>query len=275
MFQLPPVRTRYIFEKPLNERFWLYYNISPLWEEFKVTVLKYNHHQGEGSSWTQLLNRVRLGCEALTASDKELLKSRCVSIENVDHEVLHAYHSNAEVAEYNSRMLNKVDKTLYTIMASIKAPLGLKSRITITDDGKVGSTAFLKQLDVKVGARVTLIFNVWTFDGLVNGVMGTIVGISWSRQEDRVEYIAVDFDNPKAGRNQRLKYPRQAAKYSARNGTPIFRHEMDFNLKGSTSAYGTVIQFPLKLGWASTSHKLQVAELKAKFTGQILEYYNF
>ena len=238
--------------------------MSPLWEEFKVTVLKYNHRQGEGSSWTQLLNRVRLGCEALTASDKELLKSRCVSIENVDHEVLHAYHTNAEVAEYNSRMLNKIDKTLYTIMASIKAPLGLKPRIT--DDGRVGSTAFLKQLDVKVGSRITLIFNVWTFDGLVNGVMGTIVGIKWSREENRVEYIAVEFDNPKAGRNQRLKYPRQAAKYSARNGTPIFRHEMEFNLKGSTSAHGTVIQFPLKLAWASTSHRLQVAQLKAKFT---------
>ena len=237
--------------------------------------MTYNHRQGEGSSWTQLLNRVRLGCEALIPSDKELLKSRCVSIENVDHEVLHVYHSNAEVADYNDRMLNKINKTKYTIMATIKAPIGLKSRITITDDGRVGSTAFLKELNVKVGARITLVYNVWTFDGLVNGVMGTIVGVNWSKEEKRVEYIAIEFDNPKAGRNQRLKYPRQAAKYSARNGTPIFRHEMDFSLKGSSSAHGTVIQFPLRLGWASTSHRLQVAQFDAYFIGQILEYSNF
>ena len=223
--------------------------------------MTYNHRQGEGSSWTQLLNRVRLGHEALTVHDKVLLKSRCVTKENVDFEVLHAYHTNADVAEYNSRMLNKIDKTLYNIEATINAPLGLKSRISISEDGRVGTTAFLKYLYVKVGARVTLIYNVWTFDGLVNGVMGTIVGIKWSKEQSKVEYIVVEFDNPKAGRNQRLKYSRQAAKYSSKNGTPIFRHEMNFNLRGSTSAQGTVIQFPLKLGWASTSHRLQVVHL--------------
>ena len=139
--------------------------------------------------------------------------------------------------------------------------IGLKSRISISEDGRVGTTAFLKYLYVKVGARVTLIYNVWTFDGLVDGVMGTIVGIKWNKEQSKVEYIVVEFDNPKAGRNQRLKYSRQAAKYSSKNGTPIFRHEMNFNLRGSTSAQGTVIQFPLKLGWASTSHRLQVVHL--------------
>ena len=230
-----------------------------MWEEFDVSVLTYNHRQGEGSEWTKLLNRVRLGHEALTHNDKELLKSRCVKEEDVDPEVLHVYHTNADVAEYNSRMLNKIEKPLYTIKATLKAPIGLKNRITITDDGRVGSTAFLKELNVKVGARVTLIYNVWTFDGLVNGVMGTIVGITWNKE---IEYIVVQFDNPKAGRNQRLKYSSIAAKYASKNGTPIKKHEMNFNLRGSTSAQGTVNQFPLKLAWASTSHRLQVTQHK-------------
>ena len=204
---------------------------------------------------------MRLGFSALTPSDIDLLRSRCVSDENVHPDVLHAYHSNAEVADYNNRMLNKIDKPLMTIRATIKAPLGLANRVSKSEDGRVGKTAFVEYLNVKVGARVKLIYNVWTFDGLVNGAMGNIVGI-YKRPDGYVEFIAVEFDNPRTGTNQRLKYPRCTARFASKGGTPIFMHEMSFDLSARVnSGQGTVTQFPLKLGWAQTSHSLQVKNI--------------
>ena len=194
----------------------------------------------------------------MTPDDIKLLQSRCVSEVNVDPNVLHAYQSNAECADYNNGMLNRIDAPLVTIRATIKAPLGLRNRVSISEDGRVGKTAFVESLNIKVGARVKLVYNVWTSDSLVNGAMGNIVGIN-KTPEGYVDFIAVNFDKPKAGINQRKKYPKQHAKYASRNGTPIFRHEMSFDLsKRVNSGQGTVTQFPLKLAWAQTSHSLQV-----------------
>ena len=209
-----------------------------------------------------MLNRARLGFEEMTKEDIDLLMSRCVEGTTVEHGYLHAYYSNADVANYNMQMLNKLEKPLYQIKGTIKAPLGLMSRVrnSIKEDGRVGGTGFLDVLNIKVGARVTLIYNVWTSDGLVNGAMGTIVGINMNKENSTVDFIAVAFDNQRAGTNQRLKYQYYADRYSKVNGTPIFKHEMEFDLSKRTtsSAKGTIHQFPLMLAWASTAHRLQV-----------------
>ena len=54
-------------------------------------------------------------------------------------------------------------------------------------------------------------------------------------------------------------------KYEALNGTPIYRIEHEYQLKTkhgksnyAQAAQGKLIQFPLRLYYASTAHKLQV-----------------
>ena len=196
----------------------------------------------------------------MTKEDIDLLMSRCVEGTTVEHGYLHAYYSNADVADYNTQMLNKLEKPLYQIKGTIKTPLGLKDRVSKKEDGRVGGTGFLDVLNIKIGARVTLIYNVLTSDGLVNGAMGTIVGININKENSTVDFIAVAFDNQRAGTNQRQKYKHHADKYSKVNGTPIFKHEMEFDLskRATSSAKGTINQFPLMLAWASTAHRLQV-----------------
>ena len=58
---------------------------------------------------------------------------------------------------------------------------------------------------------------------------------------------------------QRGKYPRLAAKYKGVNGTPIFREEIEIVLsKHGNGPIAKVIQFPLRINYASTAHKMQV-----------------
>ena len=86
-----------------------------------------------------------------------------------------------------------------------------------------------------------------------------------------VKYIA-KFDLDKCGAQQRAKcYERNEflkKKYEAVNGTPIYRIEHEYQLKTrhgkgtyAQAAQGKLVQFPLRLYYASTAHKLQVRTL--------------
>ena len=75
-------------------------------------TLKRNHQQGEGSRWTETLNRLRVG--EPTEEDIELLKSRCITQLNkhYPHEALHMYYTNKDVASYNNLRLNNLRANL-------------------------------------------------------------------------------------------------------------------------------------------------------------------
>ena len=74
------------------------------------------------------------------------------------------------------------------------------------------------------------------------------------------------------GAKQRAKCyernPLLEKKYGAQNGTPIYRIEHEYQLKTkhgkgiyAQAAQGKLLQFPLRLYYASTAHKLQVRPL--------------
>ena len=121
----------------------------------------------------------------------------------------------------------------------------------------------MDNLTLKVGARVALNYNVNTIDGLVNGAQGKVVG--YERTETgAVKCVIVAFDDPTVGANQRLQYPVIAQKYAKDNGTPILRQDFQYQIpywKKNGYSHGAsvkILQFPLKLAWASTAHKMQV-----------------
>ena len=71
-------------------------------------------------------------------------------------------------------------------------------------NGKIEDTNFLKQLNIKVGARVVLISNIDVSDSLVNGSTGTIVGMKCNG--DKVSCIVAAFDDQNASEKQE-KHP--------------------------------------------------------------------
>ena len=107
-------------------------------------------------------------------------------------------------------------------------------------------------LDIAVGARVILTYNINSSDGLVNGAMGVVVNIIEKLRT--VTTILVQFDNGVVGlqaKNQshyRNEHP---------NAVPICRHEANFDIGKRKTTEVTRRQFPLVLAWASTIHKVQ------------------
>ena len=112
------------------------------------------------------------------------------------------------------------------------------------------------------------VHNLDLMDDLFNGAGGTVIGVEYNENQD-VNCIIVKFDLETCGAKQRAKcfarngYLRK--KYEALNRTPIYRIEHEYQLKTrhgnrmyAQATTGKLIQFPLRLYYASTAHKVQV-----------------
>ena len=72
----------------------------------------------------------------------------------------------------------------------------------------------------------------------------------------------VKFDDEKTGIMQRQRRPIISNRYKEQNGTPIFKIEKEFYLSSRHgrvhAAKAKLYQFPLRLAYAQTGHKMQV-----------------
>ena len=69
----------------------------------------------------------------------------------------------------------------------------------------------MDQLQLKEDARVILIHNINTSDGLTNGAQGTLINILSSL--GKVRFLLIKFDNPNIGKCQRDRLKFLTAKY--------------------------------------------------------------
>ena len=249
----------YIFRPPNNPQFEALHDVYPLWKLFEAVVLQQNYRQGEGNRWTELLNRARTG--DLTQEDIDILKQKVVKESSLDPNVLNLFYKNIDVNDHNKKMLNTLDTNLVEVKATV-LPKKYQPKIK---KGRVDDTQFMEVLQMKIGARVKLVTNISTLDKLVNGSLGTIAGFEWRNDKEgnaHVVTVMISLDDLPAGEIQRLKYPKESKKFEHENATPIFICEQDYQIR---SKYGKgqvpkakVIQFPLRLAWASTAHGVQV-----------------
>ena len=262
LLQIAPVQGTLVFKTPLNIKYEANKDTLDLWNCFKPMILQHNHRQGDEKEWADALNEFRVGI--VSEKGDAMLRERQTTEQFLVEDAMHIFYRNKNVKGHNDRMLNSLPSNLVSIVAAQALPKGCYSSID-KDKGTIGSTQFLEVLNIKIGARVALIFNVNIIDDLVNGSYGTVVGIE--RKGDKVHCIIVQFDDEKTGREQRQKYP-ISNKYKDKNGTPIFRKECEYQVKSkkgySHNATAKLFQFPLSLCYAQTSHRMQGQTVKAE-----------
>ena len=78
---------------------------------------------------------------------------------------------------------------------------------------------------------------------------------------EKLKAIIVAFDNKDTGIKQMRDHQNDCLQYKDQNGVPIYRTTLEHSLK-SGGARGKTTQFPIKLSWATTCHKLQGVTVK-------------
>ena len=108
-----------------------------------------------------------------------------------------------------------------------------------------------------MGAKVIIIHNIDTADCLTNGQLGNLIDIIRTTSGE-IDKLVIRLQNPSAGMKNRQNNPQLAARFP----DPVFieRVSNQYALRKKSVVVGTtalVIQFPVKLAFAITSHKIQ------------------
>lgn len=201
--------------------------LSPAWERtgFKPALLTKIHRQAD-PLFMDLLNAVRVG--RIGAAHMALLKTRVARFPAST--LLRLFTHNVQVDKWNDARLDALD--------------GDPTTYVMTDDGGP-EVDFLKKnlltperLRLKVGARVMITVNLpGEFPGTllaVNGSLGSVI-------DHNPDFVTILLDD----------------------GRTLSLGQYVWNANPLDESAGQVTQFPLRLAWAATIHKIQGLSLDA------------
>ena len=263
MMQLRPIQGRYICEEPKNQEFQISHEIAPKWKMFKSLILEKNHRQGRDKPYAELLNRVRTGNQ--TPEDLEQLRSRIreESHKDVRNADMYIGCKRKDVAERNKKYILKLKGTFITgLVAKHFHATQKKYKPQISKkDGTVATTAFQNELILKIGAKVMLIHNIDVPDMLSNGQLGTLED-TIKTTEGKIDMLVIKLKDERAGKSNMERNSSLSKKYPG--CVFIERVSLQYTLSKRSGDFGssaTVIQFPVRLSFAMTSHKIQGASI--------------
>ena len=258
MMQLKPCMGRYICDDPINPDFLITHKISPRWKLFNSLILEINHRQGEDKDYADLLNRVRVGEQ--TKADIDLLKTRVRSENHIDLKTsdLYIVCKRRECSKLNKDYLNSLNGELIEIKAKHFHSTQKKYTPWIEkNDGTVASTSFLDELNLKIGVKIMIIHNIKTSDCLTNGQLGELVDVIRTKNGE-VDKLVVKLHSKIAGKQNRQSNPKLASRYTDCVFIERVAYQYPLRKKGGVAGTSaTVIQFPVTLAFAITSHKIQ------------------
>ena len=241
-YQVPPVKSHRLLSD-VN-------SVSGLWNLFSLFELKEIVRQKNDSHFVQLLNRLRVKTknEPLSSEDRETLMKRCISPSSGDypHNALHLFSTNKDVDCYNSTMMSALSHEEQTTFSAVDVTTDTKTMKTVQRDSPLpkADASLQANLILCPEARVMLTANIDVADGLTNGALGKVS--HFLKKNDAVVGVFITFDNSNVGKLNREKYKH--------NETLIKRHsEVICTSPSAITRY----QFPLKLAWAVTIHKVQ------------------
>ena len=129
--------------------------------------------------------------------------------------------------------------------------------------GAIRNTPLQKTLKLKAGAKVMLTQNLNTCDSLTNGAFGEVLGFDLDKTR-KLTTVKVHFFDKECGKELRQNNMELQKQYPGKFVTPITRSELPYSLTKNSYKHGaaTVIQFPLRLAFAATAHKIQGQTVK-------------
>ncbi|KAL6455400.1 hypothetical protein MHYP_G00361440 [Metynnis hypsauchen] len=243
-YQLGPVKGKLLYTEHAGVNLWQ--------DHFSLAELTDIMRQKD-TEFAELLNRLRKRKrgEVLPEQDINMLK-QCETGEGQDSTDLHIYATNEEVDDHNRRMLHRMCSDTTVIHAQDFERIAKTGRLERKHGyhATVHNTCLTRALHIGVNARVMLLKNIDVSDGLVNGAFGTVNEVCFDSDQDFPLKIYVTFDSEKTGKALRAKHP--CLKPGLTKATPIQPEE-----ERVTNSGGIRRQFPLKLAWACTIHKVQ------------------
>ena len=264
ILQLRPVKAVYIFEEPKCENFQLTFLLDPLWDKFDVVMLITNHRQGEDKEYADILNRIRVG--DIQEEDMKRLEDRVRPINHSDipKEALLISCKNEGVNAINEEKLALINNNEFLLEATAKTQTQKTLKPRTDASGAIRNTPLQKILKLKIGARIMLTYNIDTCDCLTNGTFGEVIGFEFNEM-DKVTRVIVNFDNEASGRERRKNHVELQRIHHPKLATPIDKIEFSYSLSKkprSATSNAVALQFPLRLAFAATAHKIQGSTIK-------------
>ena len=186
------------------------------------------------------------------------MKSRFISKNSTDYpiEVLHFFAENRPVFEHNQAMLDKLEGSSFLIQAIDEIPKNVAHRaVQEAQNHKQSETGDLSSLNVtlKLGAKVMLTVNIDISDKLINDQIDIVKNISFKNGKPSKIYVK-NFDEDSS--SQTIISDSYAAHHKY---VPIEQREADIHVNKNNLSLPAIkrTQFPLKLSWAVTVHKVQ------------------
>ena len=256
IMQLKPCKGRYIFDQPINPDYLIDYQLGSHWQSFEVIMLEKNHRQGDDKVYADMLNRFRIGEQ--TEDDMKKLQERVRPRNHPDlMGAMFVCCKNVEVDKQNIKRLNEITEGLVEVEAINVHPTIKEFKPTLGKKGEVKNTPFLQTLQMKRNSRVQLTYNIDTLDCLTNGARGEVIDFVMN-DAGQVDKVMVKFDEEHQGKQRRDSQPMLTAKFPG--CTAIERIMFQYSLskkKQRVSSTAKVIQFPLSLCFAATTHRFQ------------------
>ncbi|XP_062618787.1 uncharacterized protein LOC134280394 [Saccostrea cucullata] len=247
-YQLPPVKASPLYKVKESVMVDLW---NPLFSKATLTEIM---RQKDDAKFAEMLNRLRIRGrgEPLLQQDIEMLQSvSCDLAPKNMQDALHIYSLNKDVATHNEAMVDAICHPCILSTAKDYTRSSVTGNLVLRYQPYSSSSQedLPEVLKLGLNARVMLTRNIDTEDGLVNGAFGTITAID-QPQENNVRAVYVKFDNNTIGRK---------AKSKAVSDIPGSEGAVRITLFEDSLAGKNAVrrQFPLKLGWAATIHKVQ------------------
>ena len=163
---------------------------------------------------------------------------------------------NCIANEINRKKINEIPGELIVVEAIVTSRTRKSFKPKVDKAGQVKNMPLQMTLEMKKNARVMLTVNLDVCDNLTNGCLGSIFDFILD-SNGNVKYVLVIFDDPSSGEAYR-KSNNYENQYPGLRVTPIKKEEFEYQLKEGSASTATALNFPLKLAWGTTCHKIQV-----------------